>query len=113
MPHDHRAALINGLLELAAFLKDHPDLPVSKSLTLHHFSRHDSDAEQCAEIDQIAARIGSVIDQKEIPYGHYATSRRFGPVEYRAVAILAAARARHRAEESYRGCIQPDPAPAT
>lgn len=112
MTTDHHRALINGLLDLAAFLEEHPDLPVSPSLTLHHFSRQDSDADQRAEIDQIAARVGSPIDYEDSPYGHYATSVFFGPVEYRAVAISAAARARHAAESSYHGCVQPDPAPA-
>ncbi|GAA3695407.1 hypothetical protein GCM10022224_071340 [Nonomuraea antimicrobica] len=113
MTHDHRTALINGLLDLAAFLEAHPDVPVSSSVTVHHFPDQASDADQRAEIDQIAALIGSQIDREDSPYGHYATSRLFGPVEYRAVAVLAAARARHDADNSYRGCIQPDPAPAT
>ncbi|MEU8321186.1 hypothetical protein AB0C33_22785 [Nonomuraea sp. NPDC048881] len=108
MTHDPRTALINGLLDLAAFLEAHPDVPVTTSVTVDHFPRHHTDAEKCADIDQIAARIGSTIDQADIPYGHYSTSRFFGPVEYRAVAILAAARARHDAEASYRGCVQPD-----
>ncbi|MGI5285813.1 hypothetical protein ACQEVF_21075 [Nonomuraea polychroma] len=113
MTHDHRTALINGLLGLAAFLQDHPDVPTPRSLTLHHFPRQDSDAEQCAEIDQIAARIEAPITYSGDHSGHYATSRFFGPVEYRAVAILAAARARYDAETTYRGCIEPDPVPAT
>lgn len=105
---DHRRALINGLLNLAIFLEAHPDVPVSSSVTLHHFPNHDTDEDLRAEIDQIAARVGSRIDFEDSPYGHYATSVHFGPVEYRAVAILSAARARHDAESSYRGCIEPD-----
>ncbi|GAA3653900.1 hypothetical protein GCM10022224_016150 [Nonomuraea antimicrobica] len=106
--HDHRRALINGLLNLAIFLETHPDVPASSNVTLHHFPDRDNDDDLCAEIDQIAARIGSDIDFEDSPYGHYATSVSFGPVEYRAVAILAAARSRHDAENSYRGCIKPD-----
>ncbi|MDX3101610.1 hypothetical protein [Nonomuraea angiospora] len=113
MTYDHRTALINGLLDLAAFLEAHPDVPVSSNVTVHYFPDQPSDADQRAEIDQIAALVGSKIDYKDSPYGHYTTSRLFGPVEYRAVAVLTAARARHDAEASYRGCIQPDPAPAT
>ncbi|MGW2152264.1 hypothetical protein [Nonomuraea sp. NPDC001699] len=113
MTNDRRIALINGLVDLAAFLEAQPDVPVSSSVTVHHFTDQASDADQRAEIDQIAALVGSDIDYEDSPYGHYATSRLFGPVEYRAVAILAAARARHAAEASYRGCIQPDPTPAT
>ncbi|NJP96625.1 hypothetical protein HCN51_45570 [Nonomuraea sp. FMUSA5-5] len=105
---DHRRALINGLLNLAIFLETHPDVPVSSNLTLHHFPNHDNDDDLRAEIDQIAARVGSQIDFEDSPYAHYATSVSFGPVEYRAVAILAAAQARHDAEDSYRGCIDPN-----
>ncbi|WP_433220462.1 hypothetical protein [Microtetraspora malaysiensis] len=113
MTNDHRTALINGLLDLATFLETHPDVPVPFSVTVHHFPDRTSDPDQCNEIDQIAALVGSDIDYEDSPYGHYAISRLFGPVEYRAVAILTAARARHDAETSYRGCIQPDPTPAT
>ncbi|MGP3914268.1 hypothetical protein [Nonomuraea sp. 10N515B] len=108
MTDNRRTALINGLLDLAAFLETHPEVPVTSSVTVRHFPNHDDDADMRAEIDQIAARAGSHIDYEDSPYGHYATSVFFGPVEYRAVAILADARARHDAESSYRGCIQPD-----
>ncbi|MGP3934242.1 hypothetical protein [Nonomuraea sp. KM88] len=113
MTHDHRTALINGLLDLAAFLETHPDLPVPPSVTVHHFPRQDGDAAQRAEIDRLAALLGTDTNHEDALHGHYATSRMFGPIEYRAVAILAAARARYDAEISYRGCIQPDPMPAT
>jgi hypothetical protein len=107
MTNTHRADFINGLLDLAAFLEAHPDVPVPPSVTVHHFPGQASDADQCAEIDQIAALLGSETDHEDSPYDHHATSRLFGPVEYRAVAILAAARARYDAETSYRGCIEP------
>ncbi|WP_327107891.1 hypothetical protein [Nonomuraea glycinis] len=113
MNHDRRTAFINGLLELAAFLTENPDLPIGQSLALYHFPRHDTDADLYAEIDEIAARLGTPIDHEDSPHGHYATSRFFGPVEYRAVAIPARARALHDAETSYHGCIDPDPTPAT
>jgi hypothetical protein len=112
MTHTDRTALINGLLDLAAFLETHPEVPVSSYVVVHHFPEHDNDADMRAEIDQIAARARSQIEFEDSPYGHYATSVWFGPVEYRAVAVLTAARARHAAEASDRGSIQPDPAPA-
>ncbi|RVX46256.1 hypothetical protein EDD27_9121 [Nonomuraea polychroma] len=112
MTHTDRTALINGLLHLATFLETHPEVPVSSHVVVHHFPEHDNDADMRAEIDQIAAQTGSRIEFEDSPYGHYATSVCFGPVEYRAVAVLTAARARHAAESSYRGCIQSDPAPA-
>ncbi|MGW6496833.1 hypothetical protein [Nonomuraea angiospora] len=105
---DHRRALINGLLNLAIFLEAHPDVPVSSGLTLRYFPNSGKDEDQCAEIDRIAALLGSRIESENSPYGHYATSVHFGPVAYRAVAIPAAARARHDAESSYQGCIEPN-----
>ncbi|MFI7466867.1 hypothetical protein [Nonomuraea sp. NPDC049646] len=105
---DHRRELINGLLNLAIFLETHPDVPAPPDPTLHYFSAHEADEDMRAEIDQIAARIGSPIEFDNSPYGHYATSVHFGPVEYRAVAILAAAQARHDAVNSYRDSIQHD-----
>ncbi|MEV4552890.1 hypothetical protein ACI2LC_26410 [Nonomuraea wenchangensis] len=105
---DRRRELINGLLNLAVFLEKHPDVPASSNVTLYHFATSETDEDLRAEIDQIAARVGSSIDFDDSPNGHYATSVHFGPVEYRAVAILAAARARHEAVNSYRDCIQPD-----
>ncbi|MDP4507603.1 hypothetical protein [Nonomuraea turcica] len=113
MTCNRRTDLINGLLDLAAFLEAHPEVPVSSHAVVHHFPEYDSDADMRAEIDQIAAHVGSRIDFEDSPYGHYATTVCFGPVEYRAVAVLTAARARHAAEQSYTGCIEPDPAPAT
>ncbi|MEO3892375.1 hypothetical protein [Nonomuraea sp. B5E05] len=111
MTHDHRTALINGLLDLAAFLETHPDLPVPPNVTVHHFPRQTNDDDQRAEIDQLAALLGTDINHEDASRDHYATSRMFGPIEYRAVAILATARARYDAETSYRGCIQPNPVP--
>jgi hypothetical protein len=106
----NRTDLIDGLLNLAAFLEAHPEVPISSNVVVHHFPEHDNDADMRAEIDHIAAHVGSRIEFDDSPYGHYATSVCFGPVEYRAVAILAAARARHDAERSYFGCIRHDSA---
>ncbi|MEU8404455.1 hypothetical protein AB0C28_55595 [Nonomuraea sp. NPDC048892] len=114
MTCNRRTDLINGLLDLAAFLEAHPEVPVSSShVAVHHFPEHDNDDDMRAEIDQIAAHVGSLIEFEDSQYGHYVTSVCFGPVEYRAVAVLTAARALHAAERSYTGCIQPDPAPVT
>ena len=42
--------------------------------------------------------------------GCYETYRVFGPVAYRVIAITKARMARHRAEDSYWGCVTPDEA---
>ncbi|RVX44914.1 hypothetical protein EDD27_7681 [Nonomuraea polychroma] len=113
MTRNRRTDLINGLLDLAAFLEAHPEVPVSSHVAVHHFPEHNNDTDMRAEIDQIAACIGSRIEFEDSQYGHYVTSVCFGPVEYRAVAVPTAARARHAAERSYWGCIEPDPAATT
>ncbi|GAA2690265.1 ferredoxin reductase domain-containing protein [Nonomuraea recticatena] len=108
MTDDNRTALITGLRDLATFLEANPGLPVPRNTTIHYFPRQPSDVDLCAEIDQIAAQLGSTVHVDEGPHGHYRTSLHFGPVEYRAVAILSAARARYAAHDSYHGCVQPE-----
>ncbi|MET8047781.1 hypothetical protein ABZU75_09250 [Streptosporangium sp. NPDC005286] len=105
-----RAALIKGLLDLAAFLEANPEVPAPSFPKLHHFAAG-TDDEIRAEIDTIAHLLGTQIDPGDIGYGHYRTNRAFGPVEYTAVGILARAKARHEADSSYAGCV--DPAPIT
>jgi hypothetical protein len=83
---DQRQGLINGLRALADFLESNPAVPAPVDADLIVFPPFDSDAEQRREIDVIALRIGSGTETS--PYRrHYGTSRNFGPVEYRAVAI--------------------------
>ncbi|WP_219501255.1 hypothetical protein [Nonomuraea ceibae] len=105
---NHRTAVISGLRDLAAFLEANPALPVPRTATVHHFPHDASDGALCAEVDQIATWLGTTVEIEEIPHGHYGTSIHFGPVEYRAVAILSGARARHQAESSYYGHVHPE-----
>ncbi|MEV4838612.1 hypothetical protein AB0K05_29205 [Nonomuraea sp. NPDC049486] len=102
---DDRTALIHGLIQLAAFLQANPDVPTPRGVTVHHFTPNADDDQMRAQLDHLAALLGSDIDAGG---GHYGTSRFFGPVEYRAVAILADARTQHTANDSYYGCITPD-----
>jgi hypothetical protein len=83
-----RQALISGLRALADFLESNPDVPVPEYTDVLVFPSSASDAGKRREIDVIASRIGSVAESFS-SYRHYQTSRRFGPVEYRAVAIPA------------------------
>ncbi|WP_433245878.1 hypothetical protein ACQPYK_44245 [Streptosporangium sp. CA-135522] len=108
MTNDRRAALINGLRDLAAFLEANPDVPAPCFPRIHYFAEG-TDSEMRAEIDGIAALLGTEIDPGDLGYGHYRTGLNFGPVEYTAVGILARARARHDADVSYTGCVAPDP----
>jgi hypothetical protein len=81
-----RQALISGLRELASFLENNPEVPAPKNTDVLVFPPHASHAENRGEVDAIGSRIGSGIEISPA-YRHYVTSRRFGPVEYRAVAI--------------------------
>jgi hypothetical protein len=81
-----REAIISGLRELADFLESNPDVPVPATTDLLVFPPSVSGAGKRREVDVIASLIGS----GTVTYSshrHYTTSRRFGPVEYRAVAI--------------------------
>ncbi|TXK35108.1 hypothetical protein [Nonomuraea sp. C10] len=100
-----RTAFIHGLIHLAVFLQANPDAPTPRRAVVHYFARDADDDQMRAQIDAIADLLGSPVDPGG---GHYATSVCFGPVEYRAVAILSDARARHAAHDSYRDCITPD-----
>jgi hypothetical protein len=100
-----RPALVAGLRALADLLEARPDIPTPRSTTVHHFVPDAGDVEMRAEIDRLAALLGSHVNGEG---GHYTTSLSFGPVEYRAVAILAEPRARYAAHDTYRGCVTPD-----
>jgi hypothetical protein len=83
-----RQAFIAGLRALADFLESSPDVPAPPYTDVLVFPPGISDTGKRQEIDVIAARIGSGTEIS--PYrNHYMTSRQFGPVEYRAVAIPA------------------------
>lgn len=82
-----RKALINGLRGIAEFLEENPLVPAPESAEVMVFPDYFSPySRQCEEIDMIALLIGSGTETTRTR-GHYVTSRRFGPVEYRAVAI--------------------------
>ena len=81
-----RQALICGLRALADFLETNPDVPAPTFTDVLVFPPSACDAEKQREIDAIASRIGSATVTYS-SYCHYQTSRRFGPVQYRAVAI--------------------------
>lgn len=108
-PADHRTAIINGLLDLATLLEANPDLPAPYAINAHHFPDEGTDPEMRADIDKVAALLGIQPSTWEAGYGHYQAAVTFGPVQYKAVAILSAARARHDADGSYAGHVNPDP----
>ncbi len=83
-----RQALISGLRELAVFLESNPDVPAPAYTDVLVFPPSASDTGKRREIDIIGSRIGSATETAS-SHRHYQTSRRFGPVEYRAVSIPA------------------------
>ncbi|MBN6051056.1 hypothetical protein JYK22_03835, partial [Nonomuraea sp. RK-328] len=98
MPDPHaRLALVAGLRALAQLLHDRPDIPAPHRVDVYHLARRASDDEMRAEIDHIAALLGTKTEERN---GHYSTFIRLGAVEYQATAILADSRARHAAAEA-------------
>ena len=86
-----RDDLIRGLRALADFLSEHPEVPSPRWADLMVFP-DGSDSEIQAEVDEIAAKIGTAITDATHSGGHYSASRAFGPVHYKAVAIPISAR---------------------
>jgi hypothetical protein len=82
-----RGSLVAGLRALARFLEDYPDVPAPRWADVMVFPPGSTDREAQAEVDTVAALIGSEVNDDTARGGHYTTSRSFGPVEYRAVAI--------------------------
>ncbi|GGS73382.1 hypothetical protein GCM10010156_35300 [Planobispora rosea] len=110
---DYRAAVIQGLQGLAAFLEANPAVPVPRhDVTFLYFPTRGTDAEMIAEIDRIATLLGVTPDPSDTAYGHHKARLAFGPVAYEALAILAARRAQHQADASYSGCVIPEAADA-
>jgi hypothetical protein len=80
------AALIDGFRGLADYLESNPEVPAPGYSTVFTFPPDGDWAEMRAEIDAIAARLGVIA--RETGGGHFVATRSFGPIEYRAVAIL-------------------------
>lgn len=80
-----RTALISGLRSLADYLESNPEVPAPAHATVHTFPPDGDWAEMCSEINATATRLG--VTAGPAAGGHYLAVRRFGPVEYRAVAI--------------------------
>jgi hypothetical protein len=103
-----RQAFITGLRDLADYLDQHPAVPVPTYGTEVYLSASSTDDGGCAQVSQFARQLG-ITPPKTISYsGHYEAARSFGPVGYRMIAISEQAMARHRAADSYYGCVIPD-----
>ena len=87
-----RGSLIAGLRALATFLEEHPAVPAPRWTDVMVFPPGSTDREAQREVDAIASLVGSEISDQTAADGHYTTSRGFGPVQFRAVAIPIHAR---------------------
>lgn len=100
----HRERMLEGLIDLAAFLEANPAVPVPRFewiLGVPSGVGMNRDADQRAEIDRIAGLLGvPVLDGPRVG-GHYIARRHFGPVTYEAVHIPAPHMAAHHALRSY------------
>jgi hypothetical protein len=108
-----RAQTIAGLRALADFLEDNPSIPVREYGTEYTvFARREDDATERNEIDDIARALGQTVEDDTGDGGHYAVSKTFGRITYRAVHIPARQRTAHEALMSYAPAFHNDPAAA-
>jgi hypothetical protein len=78
-----RIDLISGLRALA----DCPEIPAPRWADVMVFPSSSIDQENRQDVDYIAVLIDAGVDDETGHGGHYTASRKFGPVEYRAIAI--------------------------
>lgn len=102
-----RAAFIDGLVALARFLDEHPDILVPSYGSKIYVSTHGTDEEDERTVDQAAAVLG-VAASWDRTRTHYDVSRSFGPVEYEVGSITSEHMARYRAHQSYADAVEPD-----
>lgn len=95
-----RSQFVDGLRQLADFLESRTDVPAPRWADVHVFALSHTDDEMKREIDAIAALIGSQVDDGTAEQLNYTTSRNFGPVQYRAVAIPSTSRYANNDEEA-------------
>jgi hypothetical protein len=105
---ERRQSVIDGLRELADFLTDHPDVPVSfSSINTISYLPHGTDEEERAEVDRVAAVLGVTAGSPGSP-DHYSAVRQFGGIAYETVAISAAHMDRHYAAQTYANSVEPE-----
>jgi hypothetical protein len=102
-----RAALIRGLFELAAWVADHPDVPVP-SVTASVYTGRDGWESQCRVVDQVAAALGlSAGPQPGRAGTRYQVETTFGRIRIYSTAITDDEFAAYHAADSYLGAVSP------
>lgn len=97
---EERSRLITGLRELADFLETRREVPAPRWTEVFVFPSSTTDDEMKREIDAVAALIGSSVDDSTADQLNYVTTRNFGPVQYRAVAIPSSSRSSDSEKEA-------------
>jgi len=103
-----RAALIRGLFELAAWVADHPELPVP-SVDASVYTGSDGWDAKCRVVDAVAAALGATAAPMPGRAGtRYGVEAMFGPVRLYTTAITAAEHAAYDVAGSYIGAVTSD-----
>ena len=103
-----RQTFITGLRDLAAYLEDHPSVPVPTMGASISLYAADTDDGGRGQVAHIAAQLGATIADDTRHGGHLTATRMFGPVGYTVISIPATVMAAHHARDSYYHCITPD-----
>lgn len=108
----HREQIIEGLVNLAAFLETNPAVPVARfawTLNVSSSVSLDSvtDLRQRAEIDRVAELLNVPVSDATAEGGHYLAQRHFGPITYEVTHIPARWMAEYYARQSHRNCVAP------
>ncbi|MFF5261799.1 hypothetical protein ACFY4C_22910 [Actinomadura viridis] len=109
----HRGRVVEGLIDLAAFLEANPGVPVPRFgwrllVALGVSVNGTTDLAQRAEIDRVAGLLGAPVSDETRDGGHYIARRHFGPVTYEAVHVPACRMATFDALRSYADNVKPD-----
>lgn len=107
---DPRAELVAGLRALADFYENNPTMPVplfpDLSVSCSPLTGDVRDDEAAADLVHHAAQLLGV-KATPSPAGGWNADRLFGSLRLHAYSTTRERMARHHAESSYAGCVQP------
>jgi hypothetical protein len=108
-----RQAFTRSLRELADYIDGHRAIPVpayGATILLHADAAEDGGR---AQVDYLARLLDAQVCDETATGGHYSAARAFGVIGYEITSIPGPVMATHRALQSYRGSVTPDPVPDT
>ena len=97
--------MIRGLFELAAWVADHPGLPLPQ-VRARLVPGHGVFADECAVVDEVAAELGAIAGLRANG-GHYVAEARFGPVVVTCAARAGEHLAASHALDAHRADVEP------